>query len=146
MGVVGSTKSIYESKYAGRKPGTGSTDGYFQFCAPPGTYIEVIMPPIGLVQARANIGNDDNLDSDLTNANGKATSSSFTVLSGQAKNDLGAGFYPMATGNLVWIDDNNDGVQQSEEPRVANVLVEAFDTLNQKVAEDWYRPKWCLQN
>ncbi|MBK7788266.1 MAG: DUF11 domain-containing protein, partial [Saprospiraceae bacterium] len=137
--VVGSTKSIYESKYTGHKPGTGSTDGYFQFCAPPGTYyIEVIMPPIGLVQARANIGNDDNLDSDLTNANGKATSSNFTVLSGQAKNDLGAGFYPMATaGNLVWIDDNNDGVQQSEEPRVANVLVEAFDTLNQKVAEDY---------
>ena len=40
--VVGSTKSIYESKYTGHKPGTGSTDGYFKFCAPPGTYyIEV---------------------------------------------------------------------------------------------------------
>ncbi|HRD05950.1 MAG TPA: SdrD B-like domain-containing protein, partial [Saprospiraceae bacterium] len=137
--VVGSTKSIYESKYTGHKPGTGSTDGYFKFCAPPGTYyIEVVMPPIGLVQARANIGNDDNIDSDLTNANGKSTTSNFTVLSGQSKTDIGAGFYPMATaGNLVWIDDNSDGLQQAEEPRVANVLVEAFDSQNQKVGEDY---------
>ncbi len=137
--VVGNTKSIWDYKYTGHKPGTGSTDGYFKFCAPPGTYyIEVVMPPIGLVQARANIGNDENIDSDLTNANGKSTTSNFTVVSGQAKNDIGAGFYPMATaGNLVWIDDNSDGVQQAEEPRVANVLVEAFDTLNQKVAEDY---------
>ena len=44
----------------------------------------------------------------------------------------------MATaGNLVWIDDNSDGLQQAEEPRVANVLVEAFDSQNQKVGEDY---------
>ncbi|MBK8698884.1 MAG: DUF11 domain-containing protein [Saprospiraceae bacterium] len=136
--VNGNMKSIWESTYTGHQPGTGSTDGYFKFCVPPGNYyIEVIMPPIGLVQARANIGTNENVDSDLTNANGQATTATFTVLSGQMKTDIGAGFYPMATaGNLVWIDENNDGLQQSSEPRVANILVEAFDSLNQKVGED----------
>ena len=44
----------------------------------------------------------------------------------------------MATaGNLVWIDDNSDGLQQAENQRVANVLVEAFDSQNQKVGEDY---------
>ena len=56
---------------------------------------------------------DDNIDSDLTNANGKSTTSNFTVLSGQSKPILGR-IYPMATaGNLVWIDDNSDGLQSS---------------------------------
>ena len=129
---------LWETTVTGHKPNTPSDDGYFQFCAPPGTYyIEVVVPPLGLVLVRPNIGNDEYKDSDINGANGPNTSSSFTVVSGSIKDDLGAGFYPMATaGNLVWMDDNNNGIQDPNEPKVSGVLVQAYDAItNQMVGE-----------
>jgi 5-hydroxyisourate hydrolase-like protein (transthyretin family) len=122
----------------GPKPGSPSDDGYFEFCVPPGQYyVEVVMPPQGLVRARPNIGNNEEIDSDLTNANGKSTTDTFILTSGQNKTDIGAGFYPMATaGNLVWVDENLNGIQEVAEPRMAGVLVEAFNAdTNQKINE-----------
>ncbi len=137
--------SLYDYTHTGHKPGTPSDDGYFSFCAAPGTYyIKIIMPPLGLVQARANIfgelplnaPNEQKNDSDLTNSFGPATTRSFTVVSGQIIENIGAGFYPMATaGNLVWEDSNFNGRQEEGEPRVANVLVEAFDANDIKIGE-----------
>ncbi|MBL0100676.1 MAG: hypothetical protein IPP49_12080 [Saprospiraceae bacterium] len=43
-----------------------------------------------------NIGDNEEIDSDLTNANGISTTDKFTVLSGQMRCDLGAGDYPQA--------------------------------------------------
>jgi uncharacterized repeat protein (TIGR01451 family) len=127
---------IWDFKYTGHKPGTPSDDGYWKFCAPPGEYyVEVIMPPLGLVRARANVGTNEENDSDITNANGPTTTDKFTVLSGQEKCDLGAGFYPMAqAGNLVWRDANVNGIQESNEPKVEGVKVEAIEKATGKVA------------
>ncbi|MEZ4910150.1 MAG: SdrD B-like domain-containing protein [Saprospiraceae bacterium] len=118
---------IWEYTYTGHKPGTPSDDGYWKFCAPPGEYyVEVIMPPLGLVRARPNIGFVEEIDSDITNANGSTTTNTFTVVSGQEKSDLGAGFYPQAqVGNLVWNDSNANGIQEANEPAVEGVLVQA---------------------
>ncbi|MFN8319523.1 MAG: SdrD B-like domain-containing protein [Saprospiraceae bacterium] len=137
--------SLFDYTHTGHKPNTPSDDGYFSFCAPPGTYyIRIIMPPLGLVQARANIfgelplnaPNEQKNDSDLTNTFGPSTTRSFTVSSGQIIENIGAGFYPMATaGNLVWEDSNFNGRQEAGEPRVANVLVEAFDANDLKIGE-----------
>ncbi|MBK7636470.1 MAG: T9SS type A sorting domain-containing protein [Saprospiraceae bacterium] len=130
------TWMIWDFKYTGHKPGTPSDDGYWKFCAPPGEYyVEVIMPPLGLVRARANVGTNEENDSDITNANGPTTTDKFTVLSGQEKCDLGAGFYPMAqAGNLVWRDANVNGIQESNEPKVEGVKVEAIEKATGKVA------------
>src|SRR5690606_31251285 len=123
------TWMIWDSQYTGHKPGTPSDDGYYKFCAPPGQYyVQVVMPPVGLVRARPNIGGNPLRDSDLTNANGPATTNTFTVLSGQDKCDIGAGFYPQAiAGNLVWLDENLNGIQDSDELRIAGALVQAMD-------------------
>jgi hypothetical protein len=123
---------IWEYKYTGQKPGTPSDDGYFNFCAPPGEYyIEIIMPPLGLVRARPNIGTNEEFDSDINSNN---RSDVFRILSGQTKTDLGAGYYPMATvGNLVWRDDNLNGVQDVNEPKVEGVKVEAVEVSTGKV-------------
>lgn len=123
---------IYDFKITGQKPGTPSDDGYFLFCAPPGEYyVEVIMPPLGLVRVRPNIGNNRQLDSDI-NSNG--TTDVFQLLSGQSKTDIGAGFYPMAiAGNLVWKDNNFNGIQDANEPRASGVKVEAIELLTGKV-------------
>ena len=137
---------LWESTTTGHKPGTPSDDGYFKFCAPPGTYyVEVVMPPIGLVLTNSNVFNnlpithpsESNEDSDMTNDFGLSTTSAFAVLSGDVICNIGAGYYPMAdVGNRVWEDTNENGIQDSGEQNVANVLVEAFEVESgEKVAE-----------
>ncbi|MBK7223746.1 MAG: DUF11 domain-containing protein [Saprospiraceae bacterium] len=137
--------SMFDYTHTGHKPNTPSDDGYFNFCAPPGTYyVKILLPPLGLVQARANIfgeialtaSNEQKNDSDLTNTFGPGTTKSFSVVSGQLLNNIGAGFYPMATaGNLVWEDSNFNGKQEASEPKIANVLVEAFNANDIKIGE-----------
>lgn len=126
---------IWESKFTGSKPNSPSDDGHFEFCAPPGQYfVEIQMPRLGLVQALANRGNNRNIDSDLTNVNGFGTTASFSLTSGQHKLDIGGGFYPMATaGNLVWIDLNQDGTQDINEPVASGVNVQAIDAETHEV-------------
>jgi len=127
---------LLRTQRTARKSGTGGTDGHFLFCEAPGQYyLEVVMPPRGLVRARPDIGNNEEIDSDITNSNGLSTTSSFMVSSGQVKTDLGAGFYPMGVaGNLVWRDDNLNGVQEAGEQRVAGVKVEAVYVSTGEVA------------
>ncbi len=123
------TWSLFDQTLTGHKPGTPSDDGYFSFCAPPGTYyIEIVTPPSGLVTARPNIGGNAFKDSDITGANGKGTTNTFTLASGQNKLDIGAGYYPQAiAGNLVWLDENSDGLQNNNETKVEGVKVQAYD-------------------
>lgn len=134
------TWGLWEHTFTGVKPNSPSDDGYWKFCAPPGQYyIEVIMPPLGLVRARANVGSNREIDSDLTNSNGPSTSANFTVISGDEKCDLGAGFYPQAqAGNLVWFDENLDGIQDDFEARAEGVKVEAIDLSTGQVARTAY--------
>jgi len=144
--LVNGSYVLYESTTTGHKPGTPSDDGYFKFCAPPGTYyVEVVMPPIGLVRARYNQvnslpltnANEPTNDSDLRSFFGPSTTSSFSVLSGDMICNIGAGFYPMGVaGNRVWDDANFDGYQDADEANVEDVLVEAFEAATgDKVGE-----------
>jgi uncharacterized repeat protein (TIGR01451 family) len=132
---VGSVWQLFGTMYTGHKPGTPSDDGYWKFCVPPGTYyVNIDMPALGLVRVRPNIGGNPERDSDLTNANGPMTTGSFTVLSGQMKCDIGAGFYPMAvTGNTVWIDQNSNGIQDFNEYKVEGVVVEARNVYTNEI-------------
>lgn len=129
---------VWDYKFTGPKPGSPSDDGYFSFCAPPGQYyIEVIMPPLGLVQALPKVGNNPLIDSDLNNANGVGTTSTFSLNSGQSKLDIGAGFYPMAlAGNLVWLDANQNGVQEVNEPKVSNVNIKVYDANTHEMVKE----------
>ena len=129
---------FYETMLTGNKPGAASEDGYYKFCAAPGTYyVEVILPPYGLVPARANIGNDDTIDSDVTNANGSGTTSAFTLLSSQSKCDLGHGYYPMAqVGDRAWHDENSNGMQDPSEQPIPGVQVRAYDASGTMVGQD----------
>lgn len=138
-GINGITVKLYRNHFGtwvlwdqmktGHKPGTPSDDGYYRFCAAPGAYyIQVVSPPSGLVRARPFIGGNTALDSDLNNANGLNTSNVINLSSGQNNYTIDGGFYPQATvGNLVWMDDNVNGIQDASEEIVSNVLVEAFE-------------------
>jgi len=126
----------YDYTYTGHKPGTPSDDGYFKFCAPPGKYyVKFFNPPSSLVPVVPNHGIIESIDSDVTGSFGSGTTDEFTVLCGQDKCDIGAGFYAMATiGDLVWMDNNNNGQRESNEPGVANVIVRAFDLTGTQLA------------
>lgn len=121
--------SLFDSTLTGQKPNTPSDDGYWKLCVPPGIYyVELDLTPSGLVPVRPNIGGDPERDSDITNYYGPYTTDSFTVVSGQMKCDIGAGFYPTAVvGNKVWLDTNRNGIQNTGEPGVPGVLVEVFE-------------------
>lgn len=127
---------LLRTQTTARKPGQAGHEGYFAFCEAPGQYyLQVVMPPRGLVRARPDIGNNEEIDSDITNGNGLGTTQAFTVISGQVKTDFGAGFYPMgAAGNLVWRDANLNGLQEVNEERVADVKVEAVLVSTGEVA------------
>jgi hypothetical protein len=134
--------SIYKEVKTDVNPRTVSEDGFFEFCVLPGTYyIQVVIPPSGIVPAVKDIRGFQNLnskgefinDSDI-NRNG--ITDVFTVRSGDSVYTIGAGFYPMATvGNQVWNDINYNGIQESSEPKVADVLIEVFNKYYQKIDE-----------
>ena len=133
----GTDFELWDFDFTGHKPGTPSDDGYYKFNAPPGTYyLEIGSILNGLVAAQENIGNVEEIDSDITNDNGPNTTDQFTVLSGDDVCDMGAGFYLMATaGDFVWRDDNGNGQQENWEPRMEGVTIQAFDVTGDMIAE-----------
>jgi len=143
--LVAGSFELYATEITDLKPGTPSDDGYYKFCAPPGTYyVEVQIPPVGLIVATPNqvnslpLGNtnEPTNDSDLTNNFGQNTTASFSVLSGDQICTIGAGFYPMASiCGVVWEDINKNGIRNDDEPKVSGVLVEAFELTGVKVGE-----------
>jgi|GEM_PF-254724 len=128
---------IFDATVTRPDPRSPSGDGYFSFCVPPGNYyVKVIMPPYGLVNARPNIGNYEEIDSDVNHTYGQGTTPSFTIYEGENLMNLGAGFYPMGqVGNLVWLDENQDGIQDENEAGIMGVRVEAFNANHLKTGE-----------
>jgi hypothetical protein len=128
---------LWDYTYTGHKPGTPSDDGWWQMCVIPGTYyVEIPIPPYGLVQTIPNVGNDEFADSDLEDAFGLGTTTSFSLISGEEKLDIGGGFYNMATmGDRVWLDQNYNGMQDPSEPGVPGVVVKAFTIDNVLMGE-----------
>lgn len=120
--------TFIESQFTGADPNSPSGDGYFKFCVRPGRYyIEVITPQEGLVLVAPNRG-DEEIDSDITHANGPNTTEDQLLISGQDWCTIGAGYYPQAqVGDRVWRDDNGDGIQSHVEPPLYNTKVEAIN-------------------
>ena len=127
---------LWDYEHTGHKPGTPSDDGYFKFCAPPGTYyLEFVEPPTGLVAALPNVGSEEN-DSDVTGAFGPGTTNSFTVLSGEEVCDFGAGYHAMGTiGDFVFMDENQNGLREAAEPGLEDVIVQAYNQNGTLVGE-----------
>ena len=79
----------------------------------------------GFAVTQKDVGNDDNLDSDVEPTTG--ITDLFTLVPGQNNTSVDAGYVPGAkVGNSAWLDTNNDGIRQPSEAGVADVLVELF--------------------
>lgn len=136
---VDGTAILWDYVYTGHKPGTPSDDGYYKFCVPPGDYyVAFDMTIPGLVRAVPDAGPED-VDSDITGANGQGSTATFTLTAGNHRCDIAAGFYAMASvGDRVWVDQDVDGVRDLNEPRVAGVKVEVVNVASQNVVRTAY--------
>ena len=122
--------------FSGHRPGTGSEDGYFKFCAPPGTYyLQFVTSLDRIVTTIPNRGGDETRDSDLTNRFGPSTTDQFTVQSGDTRCDFGAGYVPAGSiGDFVWLDSNTNGLRDADEPGMPGVMVQAINAEGNMLA------------
>lgn len=74
-----------------------------------------------------NSGANDAIDSDSApnGTSGQSQTSTFTLAEGETNNDIDSGFYQdlSVIGNRVWLDLDNDGIQDANEDGIANIIV-----------------------
>lgn len=99
------------------------TDSTFNFAdVAPGTYYVSVTAPAGWDFVAANQGSDDDIDSDVDSTTGNTPV--FTVTSGGADTVRDAGLNAFGSvAGLVFLDDDEDGVQVGGETGVKSALV-----------------------
>ncbi|MEW6196070.1 MAG: SdrD B-like domain-containing protein [Bacteroidota bacterium] len=96
----------------------------------PGDYYVMFILPSGYVFTTKDAGSDDAKDSDADTSTGKTICTTLTA----GENDLtwDAGIYEEEEcmnkiGDFIWHDMDTDGIQDTDEPGLANVVVELLD-------------------
>ncbi|MFP4654363.1 MAG: SdrD B-like domain-containing protein [Methanohalobium sp.] len=109
---------------------TTNGTGYYNFTnLAPGDYYVNFTAPAGFEFTLQDQG-DDALDSDANNTAGNT--SCITLSSGENNNTIDAGLFvelledKASIGDRVWLDLNEDGVQNEGEPGIENVTVELY--------------------
>ncbi|NCC32665.1 MAG: hypothetical protein EOM24_11695, partial [Chloroflexia bacterium] len=88
----------------------------------PGTYTVTVTAPSGYRITAQNQGGDDENDSDADPTTGVMAST--VITSGQVDRTWDAGLYrPASIGNFVWEDLNANGIQESGELGIGNVVI-----------------------
>lgn len=116
---------------------TNGTGNYLFTGLAAGTYTVVFPVSIsGSVVTTANVGSDDNIDSDPSQTTG--ITPVITLASGQSITNVDAGYCPvnLQLGNRVWYDTNNNGINDAAENGIRNVTVNLYkDDNNDNVAD-----------
>jgi len=88
-----------------------------------GNYLVEIDLPVDAKATFQNVGTNPNIDSDVNVAGFSAT----ITLSGISITGINAGFYfPVSIGDYVWLDVNEDGIQDAEESGANNYILSLF--------------------
>jgi hypothetical protein len=122
--------------------GQTTTDAYGYYTFPavsPGTYRVQVTPPAGMSFSPADQGGDDTLDNDVVSGGMTAP---FPVAAGQTKLDVDAGLVGSggsggsggSVGNYVWLDTDQDGVQDAGESGMGGVTVNLLNGSGAVVA------------
>ncbi|WP_282942288.1 SdrD B-like domain-containing protein [Paenibacillus sp. RC67] len=130
------TASVYKSVYNSVYQSVYSTNGYYRFDNVfAGRYAVKFELPNGFAFTQKGAGNDSALDSD---ANADGMTDWFTLEPGQINMTVDAGLVritePPAKGTIgdyVWIDDNEDGIQNDKEQGLNEVTVKLYNDTGQ---------------
>jgi hypothetical protein len=126
-GIVGAKVELYTC--VNNAPGslvattTTGANGIYNFTGlKPGEYIvKFITPDGGYTQTTANVGTDDNKDSD---AGAGGLTGCYTLKSGDNNTTVDAGFSKSASlGDRVWVDSNGDGLQNDGATGISGQIV-----------------------
>lgn len=151
VGLFDAFGSIIDSTMSGPHPIT-SLPGFYEFDQlAPGPYFVRFDTLSGMAFTNANAGGNEAIDSDVTNANGLGTTDLFNLLPGQNVDDIDAGYMdpdalPATIGDYVWLDRDNDGIQDGFENGINGVNVYLYDK-NRQLLESTitdYNPKTFL--
>lgn len=107
-------------------------NGFYSFVAVSSGdyYIEVVNGDEEQIFVVANIGASSE-DSDITDSFGLGTSSTITVTPNQVVTDIDAGLSARVTiGDFIWEDINGDGIQQDDEPGIADAQINLSHTVS----------------
>lgn len=105
---------------------TSDALGLYSFTTAPGDYYLAYTPPASSYLLSQAHQTSDHIDSDPDPTT--LQTPIFTVAAGTPMPDWDAGFFERAEiGNLVWSDENGDGLQSSGEGGISGVSVSLFD-------------------
>jgi len=123
--LAGITISLYDSGDNLLGSTISGSDGTYSFegLASGDYYLTFTSPPAGYVLSPLNQGGDDALDSDADPANGGKTAT-FTLGISETANTWDAGFKTTGVGDFVWLDVNQNGIQDTGESGVPGIDVE----------------------
>lgn len=139
--VPGVTVALYTSD--GTLVGTTVTDatGHYGFTnLPPGDYYLLFTAPAGFTGTLNDQGGDDSRDSDVvTDADGlTGRTAVITLAPGENQSSWDYGLHstlPALLGNQLWLDANEDGIQDGGEPGVAGVTIRLYTAQGAVIGE-----------
>ncbi|MCB8975991.1 MAG: carboxypeptidase regulatory-like domain-containing protein [Ardenticatenaceae bacterium] len=134
LGIGGVTVGLYDSNDNLIDTTTTLGDGSYGFSnLPPGDYYLIVTPPAGYTISLQDQGVDDTVDSDIDPTGQTATT---TLTSGEDDPTWDAGLYilPASLGDLVWLDANQDGLQDADEFGIPGVTVNLYDSSDTFIA------------
>ncbi|MFN8379469.1 MAG: SdrD B-like domain-containing protein, partial [Anaerolineae bacterium] len=111
----------------------GGNPGYYAFTGlfPADYVVEFVLPSSNWVFARPNQGMDTS-DSDASRTNGRT--SAINLIAGETDNTVDAGLLQLASlGDRIWIDLDNNGVQDGGEPGYQGATVTLYDGTGTQV-------------
>jgi choice-of-anchor A domain-containing protein len=125
-GLAGVTVTLTYPGGATTTTTTNNNGAYLFSNLLPGNYTVTFTTPDNYVASPANIGSNDNIDSDPVNG-----TVAVTIASGENKLTIDAGFYEaLKLGNVVWNDTNGDGQYENDEPFISGVTVRLYNDAN----------------
>ncbi len=123
--MPGITVSLYNSADSLQGTAVSAADGSYSFegLASGDYYLTFTNPPAGFTLTSIDQGGNDALDSDADPANGGKTAT-FTLGISATDNTRDAGFTATGVGDFVWLDTDEDGLQDIGENGVPGIDVE----------------------